>query len=600
MRRVASAKILRSLTLMAIGSFAVSIASGARAEIKPDFAMDSDPRLVVPEARVLVSDKFAPLWAQTLARPEADLQRMTAEAIADGFAAGLPGMRQMIPALIKLASDESTHAATRQSAVRSLIQFESVDSAPVLFDISKRYGADFRAVIEPTLTRWKFAPVREVWQARLKSPDTRLRDLMLAIDGMAAMGEPADVADLLAIVHDPFRPQPVRLAAARAAGKIQATGLEGDATRLLKPAPVSIARKLCALALIDRHDSSETRKVLLGLAVDDEPTAAAAALKRLNAIDHNLVLPLAEKAMENADQHVRQEGVNAYVALPTPERVTFVARLLDDVHPTIRANVCEELFRLAGDSALSDPIRTTAMSVLGADSWRGQEQAVLLLAALDHKPAAGRLIQLLESPRGEVMAAAAWGLRKLAVPQTLPAILDKATRQTEFRLTGHTFSPFLDLQVAHLLEAIGIMKYAPAEPLLRRHVPKDFKYGFESRAAAIWALGWLHEGVADEELAQLFTGRLTDPSTSPAEADRVRTMSAISIGRMKAVSQVEPMKRYMGPKVIPLASSLAMQWAIRELTGEQLPDAEPFNTSRGSFFLEPLDVRSDELIPAER
>jgi len=599
MRLVASGKALRFVMLIAPACLAITVAAPARAEIKPDYVMESSPPLVVPEPIVRVSNKYAPLWKESLARPEADLQRLTAEAITDGFAAGLPGMRDMIPALVKLASAETTHSAARQAAVRALMKFDAADSAPVLFEISKRHGADFRAVIEPVLARWKFAPIREIWQARIKSPDTRLRDLMLAIDGMAALGEASDVAGLLAIVHDSSRPQPVRLAAARAAGKLQSTGLEPDAAKLLQATPNTISRKLYALGLIDRHDSGDAQKILLGLAVDSEPAAAAAALKRLNAIDHNLVLPLAEKAMQNPDQHVRQQGINAYVALPTPPRVTFVARLLDDPHPEIRANVREDLFRLAAQPELSDPIRTTAMEVLAAESWRGQEQAALLLAALDHKPAAPRLVQLLEAPRGEVMVASAWGLRKLAVPETLPAILDKATRQTQFRLTGGVFSNYLDLQVAHLLETFGVMKYAPAEPLLRQYIPKDFKYGFESRAAAIWSLGLLHEGVPDEELAQLLTGRLTDPSTSPPEQDPVRTTSAISIGRMKAVSQVEPMKRYLGPKVIPLRSSLAMQWAIRELTGEQLPDPEPLITSRGNFFLEPLDSKSEDMVPVE-
>jgi HEAT repeat protein len=238
---------------------------------------------------------------------------------------------------------------------------------------------------------------------------------------------------------------------------------------------------------------------------------------------------------------------------------------------------------------------------MAAEGWRGQEQAQLLLAALDHKPAAPRMVELLESPRGEVMVAAAWGLRKLAVPDTLAAMLDKAGRQTDFRLTAAgVISPHLDHQVAHLFETMGIMKYAPAEPLLRRYVPKDFMYGMESRPSAIWALGLLHAGTPDEPLAQQFMERLTDPSTSPPEQDRVRVASAISLGRMKAVSQVPAIKRYMGPRVHPLASSVAMQWAIRELTGEQLPDAEPLINSRGNFFLEPLDVRTEELVPVER
>ena len=571
-----------------------------QAEIRPEFAMDDDPRIVVPPPEMRVSDKFAPLWLEALNRPEADFQRMLAEAFTEGQAAGLPGMRKAIPVFEKLVTSESMNPATRLAIARALIKFDARDSAPALFDVSKHSGADFRNLIEPALARWKFAPIREIWQARIQSPDTSFRDLMLAINGLAAIGDSADVAGLLAIVNEPFRVQPIRLAAARAAGQIQESGLEDDASRLLKPAQAAIHRRLCAVALLARHDSPNTRALLLAQAVDPEPTVAAAALERLNAIDHNLVLSLAEKAMENPDQHVREQGLECFVALPTPERVFVVSRRLNDPHPAIRAKTREAMFLMAAQPELNDSVRASAINVLSGNDWRGQQQSSLLLAALDQKSVAPRLVELLESERGEVAVASAWGLRQLAVPETLPAILDKATRQTEFRRSGVRSADHLDLQVAHLFEAIGIMKYAPSEPLLKRYIPKDFSYGNESRAAAIWALGYIHEGTPDEQLAEQFTGRLTDPSTSPPEMDRVRTMSAISLGRMKAVSQVKAIKAFMGPNVIPLPSSLAMRWAIRELTGEELPDPEPSITSKGNFFLEPLDIRLEELVPVER
>jgi HEAT repeat protein len=330
----------------------------------------------------------------------------------------------------------------------------------------------------------------------------------------------------------------------------------------------------------------------LRLAQDPEPAAAAAALERLNAIDSNLVVPLAEQAMRNDDPHVRKQGVDAYVAHPSPQRAAIVARLLDDPHPAIRSNVREQLYHLAQSPECGASIREAVMAMLTNASWRGQEQAALLLGALDHKPAAPEMVSLLESQRAEVMVAAAWGLRKLAVADTLPSILDKAARQTDARTRG-LVGMEVDLQVAHLFEAMGAQKYAPAESLWRKYVPKDLKMGEYSRGAAIWSLGRLYTGRQDEALARLLVQRLTDPAPPPmtelAELMRVRVMSAVALARLRAVSQVERMRLYLGAKAKPIPSSQAIRWAIHELTGENLPEPEPAIIAQPNWFLVPLD-----------
>jgi HEAT repeat protein len=473
-----------------------------------------------------------------------------------------------------------------------LIVFADDRSADLLFKASQKYGADLRQLIEPALAKWRFAPIVNIWQKRLEAKGTRFRDLVLAIHGVAEVGDKSAVPALLAMLHDPLRAGALRLEAARSAGRLQTSGLEPEAERLTRLSSVPILQRLCAAALLAQHDSESAITTLLRLAIDVEPSVAAAALSRLNAINHDLVVPIAEQVMRNDDANVRQQGVDAYVARPTPERVSFVCRLLDDPHPSLRAGVRESLFRLAQQAELDAVIRLTASGVMANDSWRGQEQAALLLSALDHKPAVTRLVELLESPRDEVMVATAWGLRVLAVPDTLPAILDKASRQTEARVKNQSNSNALDDQVAHLCEALGLMKYAPAEPLLRRYVPKIPALGELSRGAAIWALGHLHAGVSDEPLAVLMVERLTEPiGPFPPEVQRVRHASAISLGRMQSKSQTERMRAFLGPKVGIDPTSLAIRWAIHELTGELLPEPDRPTFSRSGWFLEPLDYK---------
>lgn len=559
----------------------------ARGEIRIDFAMDSDPDVVPPEQVMVFPDTLLPLWRQALARPEADSQRLAAESIAGAAQRKYADFQEVKPELVKLLSAEQVHPATSFAVARALIALEAQDAAAVLFEASQRQGSELRQLVEPALAKWKFPPARTLWLKRLATNGTPLRELVLAIRCLRAAEEDSAVEPLLVIAHDSFRPHAARLEAARSAGALRASGLEPNAQRFLDGTSPSILNRLCAAAVLDQHRTPAARELLTRLAQDSEPSIAAAALTSLNADDPSLVLPLAEQAIRNNDAKVRQQGVNAFVARPTPERVTAIGRLLDDPHPSVRASVRESLFQLARTAELDAPIRAVSSEVLAGDGWRGQEQAALLLGALDHKPAAPRLVALLESSRGEVMVASAWGLRKLAIPETLPAMLDKATRQTVIRKQPEP-PDALDDQVGLLFEAMGQMKYAPCESLLRQYIPKDYTMGEKSRGAAIWTLGLLHAGQPDEELAKLLFARMVDPSNSPEEMGRVRVMSLVSIARMQAKSQLEPIRKHFAPHYRPTPLIMAYRWAMKELAGKELPLPKPVVFQRFGWFLEPL------------
>ncbi len=563
----------------------------AHGEIHVEFAMDRDPDVTAPEPIMIFPENVLPLWLNALARPEAEMQRMAAETIAEVHAFDLPNIQTAMPTLTKIVSAEASHSAARFAAARALIVMDAKDAAPVLFEASQRHGSDLRQLIEPALAKWKFEPVRNVWRKRLTTPGTRQRDLILAIRSARESDDGACVEALLAIVHDPLRPVAARLEAARAVGTLKDSGLEEEALRFRNKDSASILDRLCEVALLDRHRTDAAQATLLQLAQDAEPSVAAAALVSLNANDPSLVVPIAEQAMRNDDSNVRRQGVIAFVERPTPERVATLARMLDDPHSGLRAMVRESLFRLSRTKELDTSIRADTSAVLASDSWRGQEQAALLLAALDHKPAALRLVELLEAPRDEVLISAAWGLRKLAVSESLPAIFDKTLRQTEFRKNAKP-RPSLDIQVGLLCEALGLMKYAPAEELLRRYVPKDMTMGERSRSAAIWALGHLHAGKPDEGLAKLLFERLTDPSLFPPEMESVRNMSVVSMARMKTRTQVEPTRKFLFGKGPPETMNLKIRWALQEMTGENFPDLKPAIVTRSGWFLEPLEVKS--------
>ena len=345
--------------------------------------------------------------------------------------------------------------------------------------------------------------------------------------------------------------------------------------------------RLCGIELIARHAGDDAVSLLKEFAVDAEPAVAAIALGRLIEIDPQLVLPLAEGAIRNADAKVRRHGAHAYVLLPDPERVAVLAGMLNDPHPGLRSSVCEWLYELSHISELDEPVRRCATEVLAADEWRGLEQAALLLAALDHKPAAPRLVELVDHRRAEVGIAAAWGAKMLAVPETFPALLAAAQQRTLLRSQAAPQPTSLDVQVAHLLELFGKTKYRDAEPLLRQYIPKSLIMGIHSRSAAIWSLGFLHEGAPDEDLAAQLMARMLDNGPPLPEFTPVKEMSAVTIGRMQAVSQAPALRKFMVPGISAGSLSLRIRWALIELTGEAIPELGPPRAGRRGWFLEP-------------
>ncbi len=564
-------------------------ASVARAGVRPDFEMDRDPELHVPPEISVFSSRLAPLWFEALNRPEVDMQRMAADAIGRGHLAGVPGMIDSVPRLVEIVTASETHPVARLAAAQALIWLGAKAAAPHLAEASEHFGADLGQIVEPALAEWNYEPIRRVWLSRVKTAVTRRRDLLLAIDGLATVGDKSAVVALLEIVHDALRTPDVRSAAARAAGLIQDRGLEGDAERLTAgPAPVPMLDRLCAVRLLARHKGDDAQSLLSRFALDAEPAIAIVALTQLMDVAPQKVIPIAETAMQNADPLVRKRGAEAYVLFPDPQRVVVLARFLDDPHPEVRGTVRDWLIELQRRPELADQVLSAATEMLSGDSWRGLEQAALILGALDHRPAAPRLVVLLESTRPEVGIASAWALKRLSLPETLPALLDKARRQTEIRSKPVDIPRGLDEQTAHLIETFGRMKYAPAEPLLVQYIPKRFNFGLYSRSAAIWSLGHLHEGTPDESLANQFMARIVDDGP-PAELTPVRAMAAVAIGRMKALSQVTGMRKFMGVKPPPTAYGAALRWAVMEITGEFVPEPASPIAPRKKWFLEPLE-----------
>lgn len=588
---------LRSLACVVL--LAGAVLPAARAEIKPEYRMFKDPEFERPDFITTYADRLSAVWVDVLNRPEADLQRMAGESIARGHKLGVPGLAAAIPRLGELIVADSTHPSARVAAARALVSLDARDAAGTLATAAGKYSGDVRQICERALGDWKYEPIRETWRERLTATGVRHRDLVLAIRGLGLSGDPQTLPRLLELAHGTLNPPEVRLEAAQGAGRLATTGLVPEAQKLIESKlGTSIVNRMCAGRLLAAHQGPDAHAVLLKLAVDTEPAVSADALRLLNDIDSNLVLPLAADAMQSSDNLVRRQGMLAYTKLPTPERMGPVARLLDDLVPELRIEVRDTLDTLLARPELVPAIWAGVLEVLGKDSWRGQEQAALLVGAHEHKPAANRLLELQSIPRAEARVAAAWALRKVAVPETCPTILKRLEVLTKQRMGGPPLDG-LDEQAGHLNEALAVMQYWQAESLWMQYVPKNPPMGHYSRATSIWALGLRFNGEHKPQLGEQLIERLTDSAPVPPELEFVRYACAITLARIQAKEQVPKMLVWVIEDNLKQGNvrtehALAIRWAVSQLTGEKYPDLNPIPTGKQGWFLEPTTFKITE------
>jgi HEAT repeat protein len=561
-----------------------------------DSPMYHSPRL--PAARQVPAYVDAKdLWLKALARPNAELRRQAADTIALAHQRGIKGLDKAIAPLRAVLDQPDQHPTVLLAAARALIALDARAAAPSLLRHA-RQGGDLGGIIEPVLARWDYQPARAVWLERLRDREASPRALVRAIQGLAAVKEEKAVPLLREMVLAARLPRPVRLEAAAALGRLRGEGLEEDAGNLAAGASArDLVGRLAAVALLGRHRGDKAARVLQRLADDPEPAVAAPAVARLLTIAPELVLPALERLLASPDAKLRSLGVEAVLRQPAEKRIHLLRDRLGDVHPDVRGKTRDVLEELA-KKGFRKLVIEEATAVLAGERWQGLEQATVLLARLDHKPAAERLLELLRFERPEVFITAAWGLRKLAVPETLEKILSYVrAKQRQLRAGAARRDPsfiLFDHQLSQLNQLFGQQKYGPAGAVLEEFIPRMERPMMapvcqESRAAAIWALGLLHKDKPVPALATAFEARLNDNSQPPEDA-RVRRMAAIALGQMLAETALASLRKYCPdykPTLDPINN--ACGWALERLTRKPLPAPETIRVPRRDWFLFPFE-----------
>jgi len=559
-----------------------------------DVPMYRLPDLPVPRVEFIFPKGAKALWLRALERPEADLRCKAAHAIALAHRDGVKGFETTIGPLLAVFDRADAPPTVRLAVAEALIALEAREAADSLFRQAQSGDSDLRERVEPVLARWDHRPARAVWLARLREPSTPQRNLVLAIRGLSAVREEQAAERLRAIVLGERIAGPIRLEAARALGTLRMSGLESEAERLASDAsPRGLVARLLAAALLRRHRGAEAIRLLQRLAQDPEPTVAANAVARLLEIDPELLVPTVELLLSSPDAKLRSFGIDVLRRRPSEKHVRLLTGQLDDTDSEARLRARRYLRELAGEKEWRNPILTEATALLKTRQWRGLEQATILLTQLDRKPAAARLVELLSFERPEVSLSAAWGLRKLAVPETLPGVAAYVENQLKRPPDPQgSLAGIRDHVLSQLNQFLGQQTYRPADALLRRFIPKNMnaRTGPESRAAALWALGLIHEGRTVDSLAVAAEARLHDTNSMPPEDLRVRRMSALLLGRLKAKKAVDSLRQYYTVRE-PSDDTVsnACGWALEQITGEVVPPPKTVRKARHNWFLVPAE-----------
>lgn len=563
-----------------------------------DSPMYSSPILPTMPKTKVYPEQLPGLWIKALERPEAAFRFQAAMTIAEAQRQGMPGLQKLIPNLVKTLQKAEKEPLVQLAIVEALLELDARQHAADLAELTNIGQRDLQLRIEPMLARWKYQPMASTWLARLRDPATGQLEVLLAMDGLAQLEIPAAKDLLIERLNSKEMPSIIRLRAAKALGQWQTKGLEKVAEKLLEnPSRREQFRRLAAVELLQRHDSAQAIKILQQLLNDKESAIVAAALRRLDELDAKYAREKCQRLVSHSDALLRQLALTNLAQSPTTEHLRLLVGGLSDKHRNVRRKARFLLESLAKVEKTKQQITDIVMSKWSNDSWEGLEQAMILLATLDHDPVAPRLLPLLSHERPEVFVTAAWALRTLDVTDTCAAtekFVDAEFQRLkkQEKLPGRDSVSFaiIDHQLSQLNQFLGKQKFIVAADTLEKFVPRqgEAPVGNESRAAAIWALGMIYAGKGNPRLVSSFETRLNDVNSLPMEDDRVRWMSAIAIGRLKGKEALPSLQMHCSEfKVIDDPVNNACGWSIQILTGKLMPPPEPRRLVQRSWFLTP-------------
>ncbi len=470
---------------------------------------------------------------------------------------------EVLEAVLELLAGDESNRVLRMvlvSAAASLV--ENAEEAQRLWDVLEG-DAHARRMVEPRLKQWHSRAALEDWRDVLAQPIVDPRHAITVLDGIAAVGTPADADLVRSVLLSDGAVLPVQMAAAAALGRLQPSGLEALAERI---AQSDIPRgRLLAVQMLVHHTGSAAAGLLNRIIDAGDTAEQSLAYQVLASADPRSALERAERMLEHPDNTARLTAVRLLDAQQDIRSLELQAALMADRNVHLRRQVRENLRGKAADPSLRQAIEDIIRSHLQGDRFEGIEQAVVLVSQLRLDGFAPRLLELVDHPRPEVHVRAAWALQTLQLqPEILQEISARSERITNRLEQNANLSFTEEITAAFLFEALGRHRYRPADRYLRKYIPKaDQKMHVITRTSAIYALGKIWEGSRNKELADPLAARMLDDNPLDPEEVTVQYASTIALGRIQHPSSIAQLERV--PDDPPIARGVAAEWSLQQI-----------------------------------
>ena len=121
--------------------------------------------------------------------------------------------------------------------------------------------------------------------------------------------------------------------------------------------------------------------------------------------------------ISSVEPNIRKSTIRLLNLWKDAAATKLLGQLLSDVHPDVRSMARESLLEFAKNKELTQGVIETATKNLDSN-WQGKQQGLIVLTRLDHKPAAKKILTLLDHDRAEVHITAGWALENLSVEST--------------------------------------------------------------------------------------------------------------------------------------------------------------------------------------
>lgn len=548
-----------------------------------------DPAIEAMEDEYVWPTEMQMPWLRSLRTEESDLRREVADTIVFAARLGMDPMDEYETELRQIALDSSELTATRLSATNALIACDFRESATALAGTLKECPLSMRLLIEKAFADWGYKPIREVWLARLQVQDVHAELFRIATESLGTVGELDAVVPLREVVESETQSVTRRLLAAAAWSQIAISADQPDPTRLevsrklvsREDSARSIS-KIIGLRLLAGHDSEEAKALLVFHADDPWNVVRGEALRHLLTIAPQKVVELAEGGVKDSDANVRGVTIAGLATDASERSVRLLAECLSDPVPENRRAARDHLIRFAKESSLREAVVGEISGVLGSDGWRELEQALLVLTEVRHREVKGRVFELLNHSRAEVFVTAAWSLKYLAEASWGSEVFAALERQLEKVKAGGSGEQ-QSYASAHLVEAMGMLGYRDALPLLGKMFPKGAPFHLRLRCGAVWAAGHLVDVEREPALVSQIENRFLDYSAFPPEDPEVRAMAAVALGQMKSEKSLVILRDRAEAESVHSTVGIRAFWAVSELTGEPMPERKPVSRTLGGW-----------------